>query len=217
MTVLAALVSLLRPRLDAATHDWLRATLEQTVTPLEPRAFRTAWSRVGRRLGSQPITPTAEEAAQLQLVGLWPFAGWGADECGRAALLLQAMAVTERDAQGPLLDALYLRGTIRERQALLRVLAYLPDPDRFTELALQACRTHVVSVFEALVIGNPYPARHLARPHFDQMVLKAITLKLAPDRIVGLSERLSPELTRPRSVGGPRWGPEVSRVALQAP
>jgi hypothetical protein len=217
VTVLATLVSLLRPRVDPATHDWLRATIEETTPPLDPRTFRNAWARVGRRLGSQPITPTAEETAQLQLVGMWPFAGWGADECGRAALLIQAMSITEPEAHGPLLDSLYLRGTIRERQALLRALAYLPDPDRHVDLAVQACRTHVVSVFEALALNNPYPARHLSRPHFDQMVLKAITLKMRPERIIGLSERMSPELTRTRSVEGPRWGPEVSRVALQAP
>lgn len=206
MTVLATLVSLLRPRLDPETHDWLRATIHQTIAPLDPRAFRVAWSRAGRRLGSQPIEPTAEESSQLQLVGLWPFARWGADECGRAALLIQAMNVAEPKAQGPLLDSLYLRGTIRERQALLRALAYLPEPDQHAELAAQACRSHVLSVFEAIAVGNPFPVRHLAGPHFDQMVQKAITLNVGPERIIGLSERLSPELTRRRSLSTSRWG-----------
>ncbi|MDP2310869.1 MAG: EboA domain-containing protein [Pseudomonadota bacterium] len=217
MTVLDALVSLLRPRLDPATHDWLLDTLDQTTAPLDARVFRSAWSRVGRRLGSQPITPNPEETALLQLVGLWPFAGWGADECGRAALLIQAMNVAAPEAQGPLLDSLYLRGTIRERQALLRALAYLPDPDQHAEVAAQACRTHVVSVFEAIALGNPFPARHLARPHFDQMVQKAITLHLVPAQIIGLPERLSSELTRRRSASGARWGLGAPRTGLEAP
>lgn len=201
MTVPTVLVSLLRPRVDPSAYEWLHASVEETTSPFDPRVFRAAWARVGRRLGSQPIDPTPDEAAMLRGVGIWPFAGWGADECGRAALLVQAMAVAEPKVHGPLLDSLYLRGTIRERQALLRSLAFLPEPDRFAEVAVQACRSHVVAVFEALAVANPYPVRHLAHPHFDQMVLKAIALRVGPERIVGLAERLSPELARVRAPG----------------
>ena len=217
MTVLPALLALLRPRLDRPTHDWLHVTIDETVAPFDARAFRNAWSRVGQRLGSHAVTPTLEEVAQLQAVGLWPFVGWGADECGRAALLIQAMLVTPPDAQGPLLDSLYLRGTIRERQALLRTLAFLPEPERFVEVAEQASRTLVVSVFEALAVGNPYAVRHLSRARFDQVVLRALSLRISPEHIVGLPERLASDVSRPRAPAGPRWGPEATRVALRAP
>ncbi len=217
MTVLPVLLALIRARVAHPTYDWLRDTVDEIRAPFDARAFRTAWSRVGRRLGSQLVTPTLEEAGQLRLVGLWPFVAWGADECGRAALLLQAAAVMPFEAQGLLIDGLYLRGTIRERQALLRILAFLPEPERFEEVAEQASRTHVVSVFEALAVGNPYPVRHLSRARFDEMVLRALALRVSPERIVGLSERLSTELTRSRPPAGPRWGPESTRVALRAP
>lgn len=191
MSFLAPLVSLLRPRLDAATYIWLRVALDEMLAPLDTRAFRGVWSLLGRRLGSQPITLSADETEHLQRAGLWPFFGWGTDECGRAALLMQALDITERERHGPLLDSLFLRGTIRERQALLRVLAYLPEPERHIELATQACRSPVVPVFQSLALDNPYPARHLARPHFDQMVQKAVVLKLGSERIVGLSSDFS--------------------------
>ncbi|MDP2314117.1 MAG: EboA domain-containing protein [Pseudomonadota bacterium] len=216
MTIPSMLVSLLCSRLDPGARDWLRATLEETTAPFDGRTFRAEWARMGRRLGSSPVIPMPEEAAQLQAVGLWPFVGWGVDECGRAALLLQALRVAEPDTHGALVDSLYLRGTIRERQALLRSLAYLPKADRFNEVAIQACRTHVASVFEALAIGNPYPFRYLPRAEFDQMVLKALSFRVSPERIVGLTERLSTDLTRPRATSGPRWGSEVTRVALRA-
>lgn len=199
MTALPVLVSLLGSRVDPSAHEWLRTGLEAIGTPFDARAFRTAWSRVGRRLGSEPVVPTAEEGAELQRVGMWPFVGWGADECARAALLLRATDVADVDTHGALVESLYLRGTIRERQALLRSLAFLPDPGRFASVAVQACRSHVVAVFEALAVANPYPARHLPAPYFDQMVLKAIALRMGPERIVGLSERMSPELARARA------------------
>lgn len=196
MSFLAPLVSLLRPRLDAATYIWLRVALDEMVAPLDTRAFRGVWSLLGRRLGSQPITLSADETEHLQRAGLWPFFGWGIDECGRGALLMQALEVTERDRHGPLLASLFLRGTIRERQALLRALAYLPEPQRHIELAAQACRSPVVPVFQSLALDNPYPARHLARPHFDQMVQKAVALKLGSDRIIGLLPDFSSDTSR---------------------
>jgi len=217
MPVLPVLLALVRTRVDPATHAWLCEEVDAIRAPFDARAFRTAWSRVGRRLGSQVVVPSTEEAGQLSLAGLWPFVGWGLDECGRAALLVHAAAVMPLAAQGLLIDGLYLRGTIRERQALLRTLAFLPEPERFVEIAEQAARSHVVSVFEALAVWNPFPVRHLSRARFDELVLRALALRVSPERIVGLSERVSAELVRPRSPAGPRWGPEATRLALRAP
>jgi hypothetical protein len=190
--VIAALVELLRPRLDFPTADWLRAILEDATSPFDTRTFRMNFSRIGRRLGSHAVAPTPEEAVWLRdVVGLWPFVGWGADECGRAALLLRALDATDPATHVALVESLYLRGTIRERQSVVRVLAWLPDPARFAGIAGQACRSYVPSVFEAIALANPYPVRYLAPPLFDQMVLKAIATKASPERILGLADRVS--------------------------
>jgi hypothetical protein len=185
------LASVLETRLAPPAYAWIHGVLDATYAPFDARAFRAEWARVGRRTGSAVVELTLDEAAAVRQEGDTPPVGWGLDEVARAALLLRALAVSDADTHVPLVYGLYQRGTIRERQAVLRVLAWLPDPARFVDLAAEASRTHVTSVFEALVLANPYPARWFVRPLFDQLVQKALSLRMPPERIVGLADRVA--------------------------
>jgi hypothetical protein len=91
---------------------------------------------------------------------------------------------------------LYTRGDNAEREALLRTLSLLPEPDRFLSTAVEACRTNVQTVFEAIACENPYPVRHFPELNFNQMVIKAIFIGVPLRRIVGLPTRMTPALAR---------------------
>jgi len=135
--------------------------------------------------------------SRLQAVGVtWPVGGWGLDELGRATLLLLA---AERLAARELLDLVeecYRRGDSRERQAIVRAMSLVPEPERFLEIGVDACRTHVQPLFEAIACENPYPAAYFPDLNFNQMVLKALFIGVALERIVGLAGRVTPELGR---------------------
>jgi hypothetical protein len=81
-------------------------------------------------------------------------------------------------------------------EELLRVLAALPAPARFVEIAIDACRTNVETVFSAIACDNDFPARHFPAPAFHQMVLKALFIGAPLARVAGLAERTSDELIR---------------------
>jgi hypothetical protein len=78
----------------------------------------------------------------------------------------------------------------------LHTLPLLPKAERFVELAIEACRTHVQSVFEAIACENPYPARFFPEANFNQLVLKAFFTGVSVHRIEGLRERRTAELIR---------------------
>jgi hypothetical protein len=63
-------------------------------------------------------------------------------------------------------------------------------------LAVEACRTSVQTIFEAICCDNPFPARHFPNASWHQMVLKALFTGAPVARIVRLSERVTPELGR---------------------
>ncbi len=62
--------------------------------------------------------------------------------------------------------------------------------------AVDACRTSIQPLFEAIACDNPYPAGHFPELNFNQMVLKALFNGVALSRIVGLQGRLNPEMSR---------------------
>jgi hypothetical protein len=191
------LVRLLAAREAAAWLDGALADTGLHAPPFDEARFFSAFSGAGRRLGKAPATLTGDERGVLARDGIdWRLDAWCVDELGRAVLLLEAFRVLSPPPAAALLAACYARADNRERQAILRVLPLLPDARRFVALAVDACRSSVQTVFEAIACENPFPARHFADASFHQMVLKSMFNGVALRRVVGLAQRRTPELTR---------------------
>ena len=156
--------------------EWLRAQLGALGD-----TFHAAFGAAARRIGQAPIT--REDAARITAAGLTVPAGMGADECARGALVLAAVWAMPPDEHVELVRGLLRRGDARERSAVLRVFAGLPDPARFSDLAAEAIRTTVPSVLEAIACDNDYPARWFADDQFDHMLEQATAYRLALGRI----------------------------------
>jgi hypothetical protein len=159
--------------------------------------FAVAWCSGGRRLGRAPLVLGDGDMRGLMADGAaFVPAGWGTDELGRALLLLAAMEGRPAGVMVGVLEDLYGKGEMREQQALLRVLAYLPAPAAWAALAAEAVRSNVISVLGALACDNPFPAAYMDGLAFNQMVMKAIFNGLPLARILGLRERADAELRR---------------------
>lgn len=179
-----AATAALRSTPEAA--EWLRGQLETVRT-----GFHAAFAQIGRKIGKMPITH--EDAQRITRAGLLVPAGMGADECARGALVLAVVWSLPDGEQLELVRGVYRHGDARDRGALLRVLAGLPEPARFAELASEATRTQTLSVFQALACDNSYPARWLAEGPFIYLVLKGLALGISPDRVDGLATRWNPD------------------------
>lgn len=158
--------------------------------------FRAAFAGAGRRLGVGVPQLRPEEAAQLRQAGVVAPAGWRLDMFARAAFLLRALRALPSSGHAEFVREVYRRGDFREQAAVLQTLMLLPDPARFVAMAVDACRTNVRDVFEAIACENRYPATHFADANFNQLVIKAFFIGTAVGRIAGLEQRKSTELRR---------------------
>ncbi|MBD0305938.1 MAG: EboA domain-containing protein [Nitrospiraceae bacterium] len=160
------------------------------------KTFREVYATAGRRLPSAAVCLTDEEHSRLRQLGItWPV-GETLDELGRIWMLISAVSCLTDGTFQTLLSDCYEQGDVRERRAVLRALPFLPEGGRFIPMAVDACRSHIQPVFEAVACENPYPAGHFPEPSFNQMVLKALFTGVALNRVIGLDARITPELTR---------------------
>jgi hypothetical protein len=195
--VAEGLLAAVRARAGAPTREWLAGAVAAAGAPFDRGGFTGAFALAARRAGRDAPELTPAETARLGAVGVtWPVAPWGLDGLTRAGLLLLAAAGLAPGEIEALVEECFLRGDTRERQAILRTLPLLPDPGRFVPLAVDACRTSVQPVFEAIACENPYPALRFPESSFNQMVLKAVFIGVAVGRILGLEARITPELRR---------------------
>lgn len=186
--IAAALAELVAQRAPAASREWFSAAFSAAPDPGRRSDFITAFSGAGRRLGSAQLAPV--EPALADSPAHRAVAGRALDEAGRVALLLAAP-----DAPA-LARELFLRGDAREKQAVLRALPLLPGPAALLDVAVEACRSSVQTIFEAIACENPFPADHFPDAAFNQLVLKALFIETRVARIDGLERRANPELLR---------------------
>jgi hypothetical protein len=189
-----ALVEVVAGRLSTVGRRW---SLDFDGPRLDVGAFASTFASASRLLGKAPFSPSSEEARQLRAAGLdWPIARISIDEAARMALLVKAVERLGEAEQVSLVEDLYRQGENRERQSVLRALPLLARPESFLALAIESCRTNVQPIFEAIACENPYPAAYFPELNFNQVVLKALFIEVALDRIIGLQRRITPELQR---------------------
>ncbi len=211
---------LVERRIEPPSRGWLERTLAALGAAPDRGALLEAFTAASRRLGRARLAPTEAEMARLDGAGVsWPVGGWGADELGRVALLVAAAAHWPEAELPALVEECYRQGDGAERQAVLRALPLLPGPERFLETAVDACRSHIQPLFEAIACENPYPARYFPELNFNQMVLKALFTGVALGRILGFEGRVTPELSRmaadyasERRAAGRSVPPDIGRL-----
>lgn len=206
------LLEILSSRIPPAAEAWLQrvgevtglrpgtephTSVDETSTWFDRDRFLSAFTAAARALGKASLGLGADERDALEAAGFGgAIDGWRLDELGRAAMIALASRNLPASGLDPLLGACYQQGDSRERQAILRALPFVTGAERFAPLAVDACRTNELPVFEAIACENPYPAAYFPDLNFNQMVLKAMFMGVALARIVGLERRRSSELAR---------------------
>ena len=157
-------------------------------------AYARAASHVGR--GALTLSDTALVDLRAAAPGVG-FERWTVDDAAHALILI---ARHRHRPPGRLFvdDAVacFEEGDAREQQSWVRALGLWPEAEHFLPYAIDASRSSILPVFEALACENTYPARHFPERNFNQMVLKALFNSIALSRVIGLAARLNAELSR---------------------
>jgi hypothetical protein len=216
---LCGLLVAIATRTSPASHaDWM----EQTIAgPPDRSVFLTYYAGVGRRFARTQPAFSAGDADALRRAGIAVPEAWSAADFARAALLLGALRGASPGEAPMLVREIYRTGDSGERQAVLRSLVLLPGPERFLATAVEACRTSIQDVFDAIALDNAYPGRFFPEPNFNQMVLKALFIGSPLGRVIGLDARRNARLIQmakdyasERRAAGRKVPDDIALVAL---
>jgi hypothetical protein len=184
-----ALKKLLEERWPESAHFFERASRDLIGPP--GLGFRALFASVPRRL-ARAATLTLDSPPELlaarphctltDYVRLW--------------LITEALPHVAPAEQAGWLLQLFEAGELGEQVSILRLLPLLPEPARFLETGVQACRTNARDVFEAIVCENSFLVDHFPALNFNQAIMKAIFMEVPLSRVERLTERITPELSR---------------------
>lgn len=190
------LLHILNARLSPEQREWLRQTENRISAGASETFIQQQYTAASRRAGKIAIALTDDERAQLEATDpALRLDGWFTDETTRAVFLLAARARPDEDYRRAVVQC-YEFGDSREQQSWLRALSLLQNAEWFVDIAIDACRTNIIPVFEAIACENVYPARYFPELNFNQMILKCLFNGIQLTRVIGLASRLNPELSR---------------------
>ena len=190
------LLEILKSRVDAPGWAWLEKALAACEAPVHLNTLLGYYAGASRRIGKQALDLTEAESSKVK--ALHPdvvLDNWGADEAARAVLML-SLATLPPEEFVELVHQCYEKGDSREQESWLRGLVLLPGAERFLDAAVDACRTNIVPLFEAIACENPYPRDYFPELNFNQLVMKALFLGPELSRVMGLEQRTNGELSR---------------------
>jgi len=84
----------------------------------------------------------------------------------------------------------------KELETFLKFLILLPNAGEFKNVAVEALRTNIATVFDAIALNNPYPSEFFNDQQWNQMYLKAAFMQRNLNEIIDVERRANKDLTR---------------------
>jgi len=85
---------------------------------------------------------------------------------------------------------------ISELETFLRFLIVLPNPENYKATAVEALRTNISTVFNAIAHNNPYPSRFFDDHQWNQMFLKTAFMEGDLSAIMDIDKKANTDLAR---------------------
>jgi hypothetical protein len=187
----------LDPYISESGRQWFHDALQTIAASdqvIEDLGLYSAMAK--RKLGSDPLHNATSCATVIDTTfSPLDIHRWSSADAARLILLMSAVEGEPELAENIILSY-YKMGDESEHIALVRGLIFFAPGEYLTKLALDIGRTNNLEVLAALTLDNPYPACFYSEQAFNQMVLKALFLGLAIERIEGIQQRANPDLTR---------------------
>ncbi|NNU34441.1 EboA domain-containing protein [Mucilaginibacter sp. S1162] len=114
-----------------------------------------------RKTGKAIAHVSKEQAALLNTyIPGFSVDGWTVDRLGRAYLLMD-LDPSDKDKYFKSIENLFLAAEMGELVALYSALPLLAYPEIWIKRCSEGIRSNIANVLEALMYGNPYPAKYL--------------------------------------------------------
>mgnify|MGYP003651401623 CR=1 FL=1 len=83
-----------------------------------------------------------------------------------------------------------------ELETFLKFLILMPNSERYRNVAVEALRTNIATIFDAISLNNPYPSQYFNDQQWNQMYLKAAFMERDLSQIMDIETRANKDLTR---------------------
>jgi len=177
--------------ISSDAQQWLEDKTKKILTEESAREFFLTYTLLSEKVNVAPVTIEGETETEhylkKQKVNTLEIA---------RIYFLNSILSAKQAVFTPQVSKIIQIADTEELETFLKYLLFLPQPEAFKMVAVDALRTNIASVFDALALYNPYPAQYFEDKQWNQMFLKAAFMQRPLQHIVAVDERANADLAR---------------------
>ncbi|WEK18914.1 MAG: EboA domain-containing protein [Candidatus Pedobacter colombiensis] len=186
---------IIKRNLNSDAWSWLEKKVNLVKTEERSVQLNLSFSQLPRITGRNIVELKNNEAAEITLlVPDLEIDHWTIDRLCRVWLLMQLPA-GDKETYLKKINGLFAVAEMNEQVALYTALPFYGYPEEWIAKCEEGVRSNIGTVLEAIMYHNPYPAKFLSIPSWNQLVLKAFFMEKEVSKIYGLYERVNPALS----------------------
>ncbi|MCK0134128.1 EboA domain-containing protein [Arenibacter sp. S6351L] len=187
------LLKILEDNVDNENKQWLFSKIEGIVESESTKDLYLTYSLVPTKIRSEKDLSLLLDDKELK--GYLEIQHANLQQIGRIYLLYRVLEAKEDFFKAKVANIIEVADK-SELETFLKFLVLLPHPENYKVQAVEALRTNISTVFDAIALNNPYPALYFNEQQWNQMYLKAAFMQQNLNEIVQVEQRGNKELTR---------------------
>lgn len=177
---------------DQEARNWLEEKIRKIAREGNVRDMYLTYSLVPSKIGLQNIQSInsgndLESYLRIQKANI--------QQISRIYLLISVLNADMKFFTPKVANIIQVADT-GELETFLKFLILLPNPEAYKTQAVDALRTNVSTVFNAIALNNPYPALYFNEQQWNQMYLKTAFMQGDLSAILDIDKRANKELAR---------------------
>ncbi len=183
---------LLKNNLDSEAYAWLQSKIEKILSSNSTKDLYLTYSLLAGKVNTKSTlaieaSPEIGDYLMVQEANLL--------EIARIYLLVKVLNGNAEFFEPKVANLIQVADT-SELVTFLKFMVLLPNAEKYKNVAVEALRTNIATVFEAVSMGNPYPAKYFNDQQWNQMYLKAAFMQLDLSKILDVDTRANKDLAR---------------------
>ncbi|WP_086477266.1 MULTISPECIES: EboA domain-containing protein [Arenibacter] len=187
------LLTLLEINVQQEERTWLLSKLDQIIKERSTRDLYLTYSLVPSK-----ITKASSLSLQISDEDLKAYLELQHAHIHQIARIYLLVRVLEENAEffTPKVANIIQVADTGELETFLKFLVLLPNPEEYQHQAVEALRTNIATVFNAIAMHNPYPALYFNDQQWNQMYLKAAFMQQDLRGMLSVDKRANKDLAR---------------------
>lgn len=187
------LSAIIENQVNAATRNWLEEKIEIITDNQSTKDLYLAYSLISTKITSKEhaIIPSTDSDVFLYL----QIQKANIQQVTRIYLLVKVLEAGSEFFTPKVANIIQVADT-GELETFLKFLILLPNPEDYKAAAVEALRTNIGIIFNAIAYNNPYPSMFFNDQQWNQMYLKTVFMQGDLSAVSNIDKRANKDLTR---------------------